>query len=357
MKYRTKQNLKTFLLGITYTLFIAFIGISIIFLVLDFGIGSIFLFAITVLGSIFMALIYTVELNHYQWKYLLLGKDFKQKLKDYLKDKKLSDDERKKLIKQLKSNYRKSGRLNIAMISEVITPNKLWYEDYYAFSYGNALEEQKLEFLVGLLHEKCESGGGFYRFFETLAEQEPFEYDELYRLIKNNNIFSKELTQLLLTSKFKKVFELQKNYKNCTEEDHKFLQDFELGDSNLIYDYQFELFDLVEKFAIKNYLELKRYYDLPENTCRLFYSKDGRQRAGVFFDVEHNVYKNFTEDFLFYSTEQSLLYSDGGWIGQYYNSIFESQELALNELKLQITDFIEEDINKIKNKGENLWLM
>ena len=47
-----------------------------------------------------------------------------------------------------------------------VTPIKLYFEDFITFNYGNALDKQKIEFVIYALYSKVLSGGGFYRFLK-----------------------------------------------------------------------------------------------------------------------------------------------------------------------------------------------
>ena len=59
-----------------------------------------------------------------------------------------------------------------------------------------------------------------------------------------------------------------------TEKESALLEEFDENESNLLFDHQTELFNLVEKLSIEFYLNLKQKENLPDNTTLAFISKD-----------------------------------------------------------------------------------
>ena len=165
--------------------------------------------------------------NKYKFKYLILGKKYKEKVQKFMVElDKFNKKERKAYIKSMKAEYRRTGNVYFSVYYLFETPNKVWSDDNRSFVYYNALDWQKAEYLIYLLNFNCETGGGFNRFFEGVAE-EPFTFEEIEKIVKSSDLFSKELKKLVLKPKHKKVFECFQNEDNLTDEDWKFLEDFE----------------------------------------------------------------------------------------------------------------------------------
>lgn len=279
--------------------------------------------------------------NKYKFKYLILGKKYKEKVQKFMVElNKFNKKERKAYIKSMKAEYRRTGNVYFSVYYLFETPNKVWSDDNRSFVYYNALDWQKAEYLIYLLNFNCETGGGFNRFFEGVAE-EPFTFEEIEKIVKSSDLFSKELKKSVLKPKHKKVFECFQNEDNLTDEDWKFLEDFEKNESNNLFDFQDEIYATIEKLSINCYLELKKDYALPENVKKVFISKDKTKRICIYFDKTLNVYKVLKEEFVFYETEYSLMNSMGGWVSHEESSLFETEKQALNDIKPQIKDYEE----------------
>ena len=279
--------------------------------------------------------------NKYKFKYLILGKKYKEKVQKFMVElNKFNKKERKAYIKSMKAEYRRTGNVYFSVYYLFETPNKVWSDDNRSFVYYNALDWQKAEYLIYLLNFYCETGGGFNRFFESVAE-EPFTFDEIEKIVKSSDLFSKELKKLVLRPKHKKVFECFQNEDNLTDEDWNFLEDFENNESNDLFDFHEEIYGTIEKLSINCYLELKKTYALPENVKKVFISKDKTKRICVYLDKNLNAYKVLKEEFVFYETEYSLMNSMGGWVSHEESSLFETEKQALNDIKSQIKDYEE----------------
>lgn len=335
------ERLKAVLILIFYLIMVVFWGSS---MVISFVEESVNWAIVWIVSSVLVLLgafwidFYT---KRYKFKYLFLGKKFKAQVRKIFEVKTgLSKKEKRNLLKQMKDTYRRTGSIHFAVYDLMETPNKIWSEDNRAFNYGNALDKQKIEYIIYCLNLNAEIGGGFYRFFESLAE-EPMTYDEYAGLVKNSDLFSKALKEVLLSKEHKNVFKCFKKENDLTKDEEDALQKFDENGSNILFDFADEIFKLVEKLSVQNYLDLKKKQGLPENVVRLFMSKDGMKRAYIYFDEQTKTYKANIENFVFYDTDVSPMNSEGNWIGTDGSSYFETQELAFNEIKNAILDLEE----------------
>ena len=298
-------------------------------------------FAISSFGFIgFVIFLILIECfsKDYKLKYYFLGKEFKkQKNAYFITHTHHSRKEKRKIINNMKHEYRRHGNVSITLCCITETPNKLWHDDNHAFNYYNSFDSQKIDYIVWLLYRYCESGGGFYRFFDELAS-DPFSYEEIESLIKNSNLFSKQLKSAILNKTHKKVYSAFKNTV-IAEQDSNFLEEFELNDSNHLFDHQTELFKLVEKLSLESYLEQKKKENIPPNTIKAYISKDKTKRICIYLDIQTKTYKINRSTFSFFDTSISPMLSEGGWSFGENSSSFETIDLAINEIKNEVIDF------------------
>lgn len=283
--------------------------------------------------------------NHYKWKYMFLGKKFKKQVNDFFAlHPEIGPKEKKIRLKEMKKTYRQIGSIRFSIFYLQSTPYKIWSEDYYAFNYGNALDKHKLNYIIYCLQMNTDIGGGLYRFFESITE-EPFTYQEYRNLISRTRLFSVELKGLLLRPKYEKIFEYFKKYDSLSDEEHKELEDFELNDSDLISEFDTELFKLVEDLAVKCYLEYKLRESLPPYAEKLYVSTDKTKRMVIYKDAQTGHYKVNRDNFVFYDMESSVLHSEGGWQpapgSNSGSSFYETIDLAIKDNEKELDDLCE----------------
>ena len=80
---------------------------------------------------------------------------------------------------------------------------------------------------------------------------------------------------------------------------------------------------------------------IPKNAKKSYISKDNLQRISICYLENLNVFNIVRERFVFFDDSVSILQSEGGWVGQNGISYFETEELALNDIKNEIKDYIE----------------
>lgn len=276
--------------------------------------------------------------KNYKWKYYFLGKTFKIQKDEFFKNHppKTKKDKKQK-IKDMKLNYRRFGNIEFVVEAYKITPIKLYFEDFISFNYGNALDKQKIEFLLYALYSKVITGGGFYRFFETITD-EPFSFDEYISLVKKSKL-SKQLKEIMTNSQSKLIFEYSKNFDNLTDAEHDIMENYDLNESYLLYDYQDEIFDMVQKIAIDKFFKYHETSMLPHNIVEAYISKDKLKRISICYLEDLKVFNIVREDFQIYSCKNIDMSCDGGWIAHQGISYFETKNLALNDISEEIKDY------------------
>ena len=337
MKILNRKS-KAILLLIGFLFFVVVMGSCGVMLFVDYQDIYAILFFVGFIGySIFLILIECFS-KDYQLKYYFLGKNFRaQKNAYFLTHTSLTKQEKRDIIKNMKNEYRRHGNVSVTVFCITDTPNKLWTDENYAFSYPNARDEEKINYIIGQLYLYCETGGGFYRFFDTLAS-EPFDFNEFSTLVKNYPLFSKELKSALTTKKHKEVLNAFKG-EVMTEKESALLEEFDENESHLLFDHQTELFNLVEKLSIEFYLNLKQKENLPDNTVMAFISKDKTKRIAIYLDLKTNTYKINRSTFSFYDLDCSPMLSEGSWSFGENSSHFADISLALNDIQKEIEDF------------------
>jgi hypothetical protein len=241
----------------------------------------------------------------------------------------------------MKLNYRRFGKIEYVYEEYKVTPIKLYFEDFITFNYGNALDKQKIEFVIYALYSKVLSGGGFYRFFEIIAE-EPFSFDEYVSIVRKTEL-SNNLKEFITNSKSKLIFEYSKNFDKLSDKEHEIMESYELNESDLLYDYQDEIFDIVQKIAIDKFFEYYKNQGLSNNVVEAYISKDNLNRITICYLENLNVYNIIRENFIIYNEEYINLHSEGGWVEHKGISYFDTKELALNKIRQELKNY-----NKIK---------
>lgn len=337
-----KSILKAIITLVVYLLFVVVWGVSLVMFILEESVvwANIWVFSsIIVLISVFYI---DASTKNYKLKYYFLGKEFKKQRDNYFAKHIISSKKDKKdMLKSMKHNYRVFGNVEYVYNSYSVTPIGLYGEDFYSFNYGNALQKQKIEYVVYALYSKCLEGGGLYRFFELVAE-EPFTFEEYARVVKDSELPT-DLKRLLCSKDCKKVFEYTKNFDNLTDKEHEFMENFELNESDKVYDYQNEIFDLVEKIAMANFVDYHKDRHVPDNATKIYYSKDQLKRVSICFSEELNSYTVVRQELVF--LEEDFMHSEAGWSEQRGVSYFETEELALNEIKNEIKEYVELILN------------
>lgn len=339
MKQNFFKNIIIFIALILFSTNIVFFGTGLTMMIVDFLPDYFWWFLLGSIGT--AANMFWIHLlsNDYKIKYFFLGKNFDQKVEDYFKDTNMPDYAKNALLKSMKRQYRINGEIVSVYIEERDTPFELWGEINREFNYPNALDKQKIDYIIFCMHLNAEDGGGLYRFFEDLSF-EPFTYDEVYNLINKTKLVSKEIKKLVLDPKYKNIMELFRLDK-LNEEQDKILQDFDENDSDLLCKFSNELKGVVENRAITLYREEKRLSGLPNSTVKVYLSKDGFYRICIYFDKGLNVYRVNKSVFQFYDSDSSLLYSEGGWISEENKSYYETVELAYNDIQSLIKGYKE----------------
>lgn len=323
---------------------------SLLFMIVGFG--AIFLInrnPILVLGIefinfiIYMFLI-NIKLRGYKLKYLFLGRKFKNQLEEY---KKYIDgaDINRSIIKWKKDTYRKTGKI---LSDDEFTPSYfIWrrYESY--FLYDRAIVDE--DYVLCVLNEHIETGGGLYQIFEMLCRN--FTYIQYKDLIIDSKKYSLELKTLLLNPNYEKIYQLitleetSKQYFR-SEEDDLILSQFEKEESNKIDNYSNEIHLLFLKTAIDLYVAYHRKNGLPKEYSSLYFSKDNRKRIYLFQDKNLNSYSGIEDEFEFEGEKKDGLEKEfnsrGYWMPIKQFGHYETIELLKKDIRYILIDFIED---------------
>lgn len=350
MKQKIIKNILITIALLLFSTNLVFFGTGLTMIFVDYLPEYLWWFLIGLVGT--AANLFWIHLlsNDYKIKYFFLGEKFNHKIEEYFKNtNNMPDYAKNALLKSMKRQYRITGEIVSVYIDKKETPFDLWCEINCEFNYPNALDKQKLHYLVYCMFLNCEDGGGLYRFFEDLAS-EPFTYEEFCKLISKTKLVSKELKSLLLTKQYETIFNLMK-VEEMNEQEMKIMQDFDENHSDLLFDFSNELHDIVEKLSVETYLEENRFKHLPETAEKVFISKDNTKRICVFYDEGLNVYRVEISTFNFYDENISLMNCEGSWMVQDNKSYYASVELACADIKDELVGLKELKINQKLLKG------
>lgn len=339
MKNKSFKNILIFIVLLLFFISLVFFGTGIIMIFVEYS-TKYLLFGIVgaVVTVLNMYWIYLLS-NNYKLKYFFLGNDFKVKVNQYFSN--FADNskiDKKSLLKTMKHQYRQNGNFFVVDTSCKNIPFDLWSQMNNEFNYANALEKQKSDYIVYCLFLNCEDGGGLYRFFESLS-MEMFSYEEYCNIITKQKLFSKSIKELLLNHKYKSIIELFKLDK-LNAQQMLILQNFELTDSNLIFQFSKHLTNVVQKLSIDFYLEQKIFEGLPKNIECLYLSKNKMVRFCILFDDNLNVYKVLKSKFIFNCKVGLLMHSEGYWNFENEGSLYATLELAFEAIKEQVKDYL-----------------
>lgn len=302
---------------------------------------------ITILGVFIIFLVILAD-KRYLLKYFFLNKDVKKQINEFFeKNAYFSEKEKLQLIKSMKDEYRKYGKISFACYKKRCSVSSLWHMNmndlYWLKDYGELTEKEKLELVIDGLSNGIRSFLYDYSCFQI-------NYDNFYNIIDNCSNLEIECKKYLLSKKFKKIFEFYENISIKTKEE---IQDFDQENNNFFLEFdKFEenIYQIKEDIAVKNYIEYKKFEYLPEDVVDFFLSKDGKERVFVFYDESLNVYRVAHETFIFYYYDIPFMDNEGGWNScpESCNSLFATQELALNDIKDRIKEFEKISVDKIK---------
>jgi len=289
-----------------------------------------------------------LEDKGYKLKYFFLGKSFKKPVDEFFEQNTyFSEKEKLFLIKRMKDEYRRKGHVSFILYKRRETVLSLWnkniHDIYWEKNEEDLTEKEKFEFIIDGL-----SNGIRYFLYDYGGLK--IIYDDFYNIINNCNMFDNECKKYLLSKKFKNIFEFYNNLEKYKEEEIKTF-DQENNNYFLKFDkFEENIYEIKENIAVKNYIEYQKFECLPENVVNFFISKEGKERLYVFFDKSLNVYRVAQEIFTFYYYDIPLMDNEGGWnhVSNSYSSLFETQEIALNDIKERTKDFEEISVDKIK---------
>ncbi|MBQ8425003.1 MAG: hypothetical protein IJX17_03160 [Clostridia bacterium] len=337
LKTETKAIIFAILSLITFVMFLS----SLAMLIDDYLFITAVILCFSYVLTFVFVFISNVYSNNYKWKYLVLGKEFKRQKENFFKThNNFSKKEKRKIIKTMKHHFRMYGTIKYSVSTHIQTPYKNFFEDNQAFNYGNALDKQKIEYLIYAMHLNCDFVDEIFNFFEFI-KIEPFTYEEYENLIKNCNLLSENLKNDLLNDNNKEIFEFFKKENLSEDEISAFYKKHE-EDENPLKKYSSEIDSLVEKIAIENYLFINQKTSIPDNTYHIFISNDGYKRFCIFHDKLSSSYMVAKSEFVFITEDnESIKDCEGQWITTTLSSHYETPILAISDMKNDLYSYTE----------------
>ena len=298
------------------------------------------LIIISLVYDIFAVINIIFSIKGYKWENIILGKDFKNQVFNYFYEHtNYTEEEKKQIIKKMKKTYRRTGYIIDFFNDEYLqTPYRIWHENNLAFNYGNSFDKQKISYLLFSLHLNMSEDSPLFEFLQYISF-EPFSYDEFSNLIKNCIFLSDDMKKAIINDKSKEIFEFFKSSVKSDDYLNKlnFYRD-ELSES--LISYSDKIIENCELVCLMEFFEETVKNNLPDSTTQLFISNDNTKRICIYPDKTTMTYKIQRGEFVFFDTEQPLIYSEGQWICINENSsYFQSEELAINFIKNELEDY------------------
>lgn len=259
--------------------------------------------------------------------------------------------EYKTIIKLFKHQYRCTGKINV--IDERYTPFNVIWDDYSLYlSHKSGISDD--EFLLCLIYDYVNNGGGLYKIFEELSYC--FKYSQYSEVVLKSDKYSQEIKNILLNSSYEKVYNLilsEETSENFvrTNEINQILENFEIKESNKLNLFVEEINKTFETMAIEHYLEKYRYQGLPNNFEKLFFSKDKRKRIYIkkkenknYYVVTKDMFK-FEDELVLVQSKTNELYSPGYWISEKSYGIYSDTNTAINDLQNELVNYFMDNLD------------
>lgn len=267
--------------------------------------------------------------NDYKLKYYFRLSEFNKEFKKLKKENNGNKKRLRFIKKQQKDHFLQFGEvvLSTKMLIEPVNKWNEWVEESTEFNYNKSQYMEKLSYITYVLYHACMSGGGLEEFFRWIS-YEPFTGDELINTIAKNEFFSNEFKDFL--TMIIKEFDKEK-------EDELF-EKYELSDNNVFFEFENEILNLANWLAynrklLSSCVGIYLHGNIDFNMYKLFLSKDYKKVIYI-FSVDDKLFK---VDFIVWN-EMEVCWIPGNVSN---NSIYDSVETALNNIKDFIKDYIE----------------
>lgn len=301
---------------------------------------------ITIIDLIIYLFILYIRIRGYKLKYFFLGKKYKEQLS--IAKRYITGDNaflRKFVLRLKKQQYRRTG--NIFIKCESYTPFSTMWDEYSMFStYEGGIDDD--EFILCVIYDYLNSGGGLYKIFEQLSQF--FSYKEFIGIVSISKKYTEEVKQILLDSSYEEVYSLidmeEKTKKESTHK-NEVLSKFEELESKKLDKYIDQINKAFETTAIDLYLNRYCYQDLPSKYEKVFYSNDKRKRIVFFINEKLNsvsAYKEkieFDDELINGEPRTNEFHSRGYWTNIETFGIYENIDLAIKNLCIELQDFTE----------------
>lgn len=330
-KKLSKRQIIFFVLCSVFFALFAFIDI----LILDLTHIPIWLFELLyVIDFILYILCLALCFLDYKFKYLFLGKNYKSQMSHLRHLRKFDSHYFDYLTpRKARHNYRIYGDILYMPLRSInhLTPLDLILTNYYGADFADKTKWQ--ESLLIELYLCISDGRGLCGYFESLASCYDITFKELKSDIQSIASLPQKLKGLLIGTRAKKSFEYNKEYCNLSDVQLEKLEQLEKSYSNLGNKFENELLDIIGDIAVKNCKNIYRSYCTTPDVVKILINEANDQRYIIWFDKKTSAYKMQYEEFLPLFDDIPPLNNTYSWLAQKYYGLYESIELAENEIK------------------------
>lgn len=296
--------------------------------------------SIVAIASILCIIESVIIAKGYRHKYLFLGKRFKNKLDEYIKNNigDINGDITDFDLKIIKNEYRKTGFIYYRFIdSPYLYFDSLIKTYYKEKSHCDLIVLKELFDIYG-------TGNELYQLFENINDK--FNYEVYYNSVKQSENIYPEIKDILLNPALENAYNYINNEQTLSHEELNELNEFEEKYSFLSDEYIKLIKNNAYSIIIDLYKNYKLYKNLQKDAVCIFYSKDNDTRISV---IKKDLYYTaIFEKFEFYDDSIEPI-SKPGYYNLYKNyGMYDQFDSVIKDL-----DF-EYDLTKYKKIEINI---
>lgn len=296
--------------------------------------------SIIAIASILCLIESVIIAKGYKHKYLFLGKRFKNKLDEYIKNNigDINGDITDFQLKMIKKEYRKSGFIYYRFIDSPYS-----YFDSLIKTY---LKENSHYDLIILkeLFDISGTGNELYQLFGNINEK--FNYKVYYTAVKKSEIIYPEIKDILLNPDLENAYGYINSERTLSRDELNSLNEFEEKYSFLSDEYIKLIKNNAYSIIIDLYKNYKLYKNLQKDAVCIFYSKDNDTRISV---IKNDLYYTaIFEKFEFYDDDNIEPISKPGYYNLFKNyGIYDQFDSVIKDLGFEydLTKYKKIEIN------------
>lgn len=284
--------------------------------------------SIVAIASILCIIESVIIAKGYKHKYLFLGKRFKNKLDEYIKNNigDINGDITDFDLKIIKNEYRKTGFIYYRFIDSPYLYFDSLIKTYY---------KEKSHYDLIILKELFDisgTGNELYQLFGNLKDQ--FRYEKYYNSVKQSENIYQEIKDILLNPALENAYNYINNEQILSHEELNELNEFEEKYSFLSDKYIKLIENNISSIIIDLYKDYKLYKNLQHNVVCIYYSKDNDTRISIIKNDQY--FTAIFEKFEFYDDDIIEPIRKPGFYNLFRNyGMYDQFESIIKDLNLE----------------------